>query len=117
MIERTIDPELAQELSEISDGIGVGDWIRVTDQEGDQGRWERHHLLVLRYVGADADPDPDANLYGIHYSLGLTECQENDFPWCAEPGSNRLSERPVPLSPLEERVITTVYFGPRKKAS
>lgn len=68
-----IAPKVAEELYEVSDGWAVGDWIRVADIEGDDGRWERHHTLVIQHL--------DGRRYGIEYSVGLTENQDSTYPW------------------------------------
>lgn len=41
-------------------------------QEEDSGRWTKHMRAIVELCG---------NLYAINYEQGLTECQENEYPY------------------------------------
>jgi hypothetical protein len=72
-VKAQIKSSIAEDLFDSDDGDVVDGWTRVTDQEGDDGRWYRYHTLVVQ--------DPTGRYWGIDYSMGLTENQDNDFPW------------------------------------
>jgi hypothetical protein len=52
----------------------VGEWEYVVQQEGDSHRWHTGWTLVLRHI-------PTGELWGLEYETGLTENQENSYPW------------------------------------
>jgi hypothetical protein len=72
-VKAEIKSSIAENLFWGSDGDVVDGWTRITDEEGDDGRWERHHTLVVQ--------DPTGRYWGIYYSMGLTENQDHTYPW------------------------------------
>lgn len=69
----SIEADHARDLFEGDDGDTAGPWIRVTDQFIRQGRWHNFHYLVLG--------NEDGEFWGLLYGVGLTEYQENQYPW------------------------------------
>lgn len=45
---------------------------QVDSQEEDEGRWTKHMRAIVELCG---------DLYSIEYERGLTECQENEYPY------------------------------------
>lgn len=72
-ISVTISAETAEMLAFESDSTVFNGWTKVASVEGDESRWSRNYTLVLK--------DPDGLFWGIDYSVGATEEQENDMPW------------------------------------
>jgi hypothetical protein len=96
----SIPSTVAEELYEVGDADQAGDWTRVTDVEGDSGRWEQHHTLVIRHK--------DGQHYGIRYSIGLTEYQDSTFPWKGD-GWNPAPES-VPVFRLYPHEVTRIEY-------
>lgn len=48
-------------------------WTHVDEEQGDDRRWYRTNMVVLR--------GPDGMTYAFDYEEGLTENQENMYPW------------------------------------
>jgi hypothetical protein len=96
----SIPSALAEELYEIADDDQAGDWTRVRDDEGDSGRWERHHTLVIRHKTGQH--------YGIQYSVGLTESQDSTFPWKGD-GWTPAPES-VAVFPLYPHEVTRIEY-------
>jgi hypothetical protein len=71
--KKAIDSDTLAELFEYDDGEKSGDWARVAVQHIDTARWYEHYYLVIT-------DEPDV-FWGAHYSEGLTENQDNDYPW------------------------------------
>lgn len=69
-----IPAEVAEILCYSNDGREHEGWRKMYDQERGSGRWNAHHWLVLQEIAT-------GDQYAVEYSLGLTENQENDFPW------------------------------------
>jgi len=78
----------------------AGDWAFEAKSHIRRSRWVDHYWLVLRHS--------DGTTWGIKYSDGLTEYQENDYPWDShyEGSPDDLLEL-VRLYPYE--VTTTEY--------
>lgn len=81
----TIDSMTAQSLHDHKPGYSLGDldgfWEYIADQDEGDSRWHHNHLMVIR--------DPDGQHWGLRYRIGLTEEQENEYPW---DGSNERLE-------------------------
>lgn len=96
---QVVPAELVEALYDsFKDGFQEGDWTRVMVKDGDEGRWRRHHTLVLRHA--------DGGFWGIDYETGLTEMQDHDFPWRPEYGSppetvELRAMYPVPVSRVD----------------
>lgn len=63
---------------------------KIYEEEGDEGRWERHMTTVVDLEGVH---------YAIDWSRGLTEGQENMF-----------YEQPYKVKVIEKEVLTTVTY-------
>lgn len=62
-------------LKDIHYGQGtLGRWKWVDEEEGDSGRWSIHMTTVLQDVGTN-------KFWAYNWQAGLTEYQENDYPW------------------------------------
>lgn len=74
---KTIDADAAEELYDHlahgKDGATWMDWTRVAVVRDGDSRWHEHRTLVAS--------DASGALWGLTYSLGLTESQEHEFPW------------------------------------
>ena len=68
-----IDPEIAEELHESSNGESVDRWTRVGDIRNSSSRWMERRTLVIK--------DGDGQFWGLGYEVGLTEEQESEYPW------------------------------------
>lgn len=86
----------AAELYDSEDGEAVGNWRRVAVVEGDDHRWERDMTLVISSM-------PSRQLYGIDFRVGLTEDQENTYPWDG-------ATRPIELYRMERREVIHVEY-------
>ena len=98
----TISTDLVEDLfNNDADGFTIPGyaWTRVTSVEGDDHRWEREHTLVLKH--------DDGTFWGIDYRTGLTEMQENSYPWRPSYG-----DRPetLELRRMEPETVTTVRY-------
>jgi arylamine N-acetyltransferase len=65
--------EVAESMFWASVGETADGWTKVGEQEGDDGRWTRTISVVVL--------DPEHNLWAFDYQQGLTENQDNDYPW------------------------------------
>ncbi len=91
-----IDPELAEDLYDSDDGDMVAGWTRITDRRDGNRRWMEDHTLIIT--------DADGLTWGLHYQVGLTEEQPNEYPW-RDGGAE-----PVALTRLYPHTVThTVY--------
>lgn len=63
--------------TDIADSIMYGGssmgWSHVAEEEGDAHRWEREMTTVIR--------NPEGVHYAFDWRQGLTENQENQYPW------------------------------------
>lgn len=69
-MKTTIPASLAQEL--IFGGEKDG-WSWKAQEDGEDRRWSRANLTILA--------GPDGNYWGFYWEEGLTENQENEYPW------------------------------------
>jgi len=90
-----ISDDLAAELHMRDDGSQVGEWRQVGKQLIRTGRWTEHYWLVVTN---------GEGVFGIEYEDGLTEDQENRYPW--EEGSGE----EVELTPLVGVPVTTTKY-------
>lgn len=67
-----ISGEDAESLTDIDIGKTVGQYQKVDEVHLEIGRWSQYRRVVFEY---------DGTLYAFDYALGLTEMQENDYPW------------------------------------
>lgn len=95
----TIDAMTAQELHGHELGHQIGDidgfWEYVADQDEGDSRWHHNYLMVIR--------DPGGDLWGLDYRIGLTEDQENEYPWEGH-------EERLPLTRLYPHEVKTVVY-------
>jgi hypothetical protein len=101
-----MDPEHAEELYDADNfGETVGPWAYVGKQHIRQSRWHDWYWLIVR--------DEDGNCWGLQYGDGLTEEQENEWPWQEDDGDLKL----VALYP--HQVTKTEYreTAPKSEAS
>lgn len=70
----TIEADVAAELYDSDDGerSSNGQWARLADQLIRTGRWRESRWLVVSNGGG---------IFGIRYENGLTENQDNVWPW------------------------------------
>ena len=96
-----VDSEVAEELFHVSVGNTVGPWRKEADQDLGSGRWDRHMWLVFS--------DEDGHYWSVEYSLGLTENQENEFPWTKDMWTQK---RPSTVEAFRvvPRIETVVHF-------
>lgn len=105
----TITAAQAEEL--YSDGEGqhgdtVDDWTLVGeshDHPTRQSRWHQRYWLIVR--------DADGATWGLGFGIGLTEYQENDFPW--EGWAGKPGTRELELTRLYPHTITRVEYRTR----
>lgn len=97
---KTISAGVASDLFYKANGNEIDGWVRVADQYISVRRWESHHWLVLAEVAGK-------ETWGLEYSKGLTEMQDNTFPWEGADDSAQL-----PLTRLYPRTVTTVVYDP-----
>jgi hypothetical protein len=93
-----MDPEHADELHEAIYGdtaVTVGPWTFVGKQWIRESRWHNWYWLIVR--------DEDGQHWGLEYGDGLTESQENEWPWDDADGDLKLA----PLYP--HQVTKTEY--------
>jgi len=109
----TIRAAAAEELycdGEGADGDTIDGWTLVGDaQEHDerQSRWHQRYWLVVR--------DHEGATWGLSYGLGLTEYQENDFPWDSYSAS-ATPDTELPLTRLYPHTITRVEYRTKPQA-
>jgi hypothetical protein len=88
-VSKRITAGEAEEL--YADGEGehgdvVGDWTLVggaLDHEHRQSRWHQRQWLIVRNRAGE--------FYGLDFGVGLTEDQEDEFPWRDRPTDHGLS--------------------------
>lgn len=102
------DSELLQAMAEISKDsyylMDEGDYdgfevIAIVDNGS--GRWSTHMSTIIEL--------PSGRLFSIDWESGLTEYQENEYPWDS---TGRWYQEPVEVEKFEEVKIITRY---RKK--
>lgn len=71
--KRMMPSETADSLCWMDDGQSKEGWTKVATQEGDDHRWWREMTEIVK--------DPDHALWAFDWKSGLTESQENEFPW------------------------------------
>ena len=97
--------ELLQAMSEISKRsyylMDVGDYgvfkVVAVEDHG-SGRWSSHMSTIIEL--------PSGRLYSIDWENGLTEYQENEYPWDS---TGRWYHEPVEVEKVEEVKIITRY--------
>jgi hypothetical protein len=101
-VSKTISPDHAAALYEAEDGEFIDTWARIGNEEDDPksrtSRWHERYWLLLR--------DEDGATWGLEYGVGLTEDQENDYPW-----EQYGTERPLPLTRLYAHEVTTIEWS------
>jgi hypothetical protein len=70
---RKIDADLVEILFVLPPGESHLDWVKVSDVHLSDSRWESWHWLVVE--------DPQGDFWAVSYGMGLTENQDNTFPW------------------------------------
>lgn len=107
---KTIDPQHAAELFYLyddhellhddpeSERYAHGFTVLGSVRTGDQGRWHEKFWMVLR-------EDAAGETWGVRYGVGLTENQEDDYPW------DRATE-PIKLTRLDRHERTVVEYLP-----
>jgi hypothetical protein len=97
----------AEELyadGEGQDGDTIDGWTLVggaQDHKGRQSRWHQRYWLIVR--------DHEDACWGLGYGIGLTEMQENDFPW--DPGYGAADpNKMLPLTRLYPHSVTTTVY-------
>ncbi len=98
----------AEEL--YADGEGehgdvVGDWTLVggsLDHKHRESRWHQRYWLIVR--------DAAGELYGLDFGMGLTESQENDFPWPSYVDRSIPADRELKLTRLYRHEVTRVEY-------
>lgn len=110
----TIHAAAAEELyadGEGEDGDTVDGWTLVggaQDHKERQSRWHQRYWLIVR--------DHEDACWGLSYGLGLTEMQEDDFPW--DPGYGTPDpDKALPLTRLYPHTITRVAYRTRPEGS
>lgn len=81
-------------------GGETGGWAWEANEEGDDRRWSRTNTLVIRRLSDDT-------LWGINYEEGLTENQENEYPW--KPYSGTRPETVTAVRVYAYKVTVTEY--------
>lgn len=97
-----IPSRVPAELIYADAGDEEGGFALVTIIDVGSRRWESDHTLVLRRLSDDT-------LWGIDYSQGLTENQDNTYPWAPDyrdPPETVVATR---LYPHEVTVISYRY--------
>lgn len=106
----TIRAAAAEELyadGEGTDGDTIDGWTLVggaQDHKERQSRWHQQYWLVVE--------NAEGETWGVGYGIGLTENQENDFPWEAYTGD----EATLPLTRLHRHVTTSVKYSTKPAA-
>jgi hypothetical protein len=72
-VTRKINADLVEILFESNPGDEHLDWSKLDDVHISNGRWESWNWLILE--------DPQGLLWAVPYGLGLTENQDNTYPW------------------------------------
>lgn len=99
------DSELLQAMSEISKDsyylMDEGDYDGfkvIAIEDNGSGRWSTHMSTIIEL--------PSGRLYSIDWESGLTEYQENEYPWNS---SGRWHHEPIEVEKFEEVKIITRY--------
>ncbi|MET0417269.1 MAG: hypothetical protein ABW022_14755 [Actinoplanes sp.] len=95
----TITAYAAEMLAFANPGTFEGDWMKVAVQENGNTRWARNYTMILK--------SPDGEFWGVSYSVGATEEQENDMPW-----QGKSDDEPIELTRMYPRTITRVEYWP-----
>jgi hypothetical protein len=107
---------LAEALVEVDNGISVCPehpehphtlcgcmperrWVRVDEVEGASRRWEQHMQTIVK--------SPQGFFYCIGWDHGLTENQENSYPWRTWNNPEYQDVRIIKVEPYD--VITTKW--------
>ncbi len=93
----TIDAAAAEMLAFAKDGTTENGWTKVTREQDEHSRWHRNYTLVLK--------DTAERFWGLLYSVGATEEQENEMPWVGLSDDEQIDL--IRLYP--HTVTTTVY--------
>lgn len=99
-----IPSDVVEELYDDHEAGLVEGFFYENDQIGDNGRWQTHHTMILRRAADDT-------LWGVSYSLGLTEMQDNTYPWRGEysdPPETVVATRVYPHTKL----VTEYWYTP-----
>lgn len=91
----TITAQDAADLYDCDDGATAGPWTRAGTQHIRQSRWHDMYYLVVR--------DEAGQHWGLVYGDGLTEYQDNEWPW-------EYSDDPLPLTRLYPHEVIKVEF-------
>jgi hypothetical protein len=102
---RTIPAELAEELFDIEDGDTTEDlcWTRICEQGHGARRWSERRTVVVR-------EESTGYFWGFDYEHGLTEEQENMYPWDPYWVGDRSVSRAVEIYPLQRREKVVVEY-------
>lgn len=93
--------EVARDLVDMSDDDEddqVDGWAWVAEVEGGEGRWERHMQTVLK--------GPDGGYWAFKWSRGLTEYQDNAYPWGGTFNNPQVAEIDVYRVRPVDRIVT-----------
>lgn len=97
-----IDSEIASEMLYANVGDEMDGWVKAGDEEGVDRRWSRTVTTVVQHVSGD--------YYAFNWEHGLTESQENEYPWQVWDGDD-LPE--IELFPVEKSTRTIVTWEAR----
>lgn len=100
MSKLSIPSSTVDELYCSGEGAVVDGFRSVKDMYLDSGRWESHHWMVVEEIETN-------NFYAIEYSVGLTENQDNSFPWRPSYGDKPATVEAFRVNP--KPVVTMVY--------
>lgn len=76
MDKLTITAESGRDLLRANPGEQANDYyFKVTEQVDGSGRWTEHRTVVFRQLFNLND------YWAFDYEVGLTEYQENEYPW------------------------------------
>lgn len=91
---------LAEAMFWENPGYEEDGWKKVTDQYVGSRRWQALHRIVLLNLG-------EGKLYGLDYRKGLTEYQDDTYPWHDEELDKLLDLYPV----VAAHTVTYVRVG------
>lgn len=109
--QETITTEIAEMMLEDSYGPYPGDWFEgwrvVAKEEGGDRRWMRGVSIYLQH-------GEDGPFYVLKYDKGLTENQDNEYPWRASWGNKPEKVTIDRVYPTTKTVqVTTWSYEPR----
>jgi hypothetical protein len=102
-VSKRITAGEAEELyadGEGENGDVVGDWTLVGgsfDHKHRESRWHQRYWLLVR--------NKQGQIYGVDFGIGLTEDQEDEFPWRGRPDDHGLS-----MTRLHPHTVTRVEY-------